>query len=245
MMLTIDIGNSCIKYGLWQQQHLSATGSVAYRADTVAEALERLLTGVAKPPAIYIACVGGAEVERDCADWFQLYMNIEPVFMRTTASCCGVVNAYADPAQHGVDRWAALIGARSLLLDPVCIIDCGTAVTVDLMDATGRHLGGRIMPGLEMMQQALLQRASGIHQVAGNVEDFASNTADAVSSGTLHMLHAALIEVTAAARQWLGESMKVLITGGAAQLLISLEGLPLMRFERHLVLTGIHTMASR
>ena len=244
-MLTIDIGNSRIKYGLWQQQHLSATGSVAYHGDTVAEALQRLLTGVAKPVSIYIACVGGADVERDCADWLRLHMGTEPVFLRTAAACCGVVNAYADPSQHGVDRWAALIGARSLLHDPVCIIDCGTAVTVDLMDAAGRHLGGRIMPGLEMMQQALLRRTSGIQQIAGNVEDFASNTADAVSSGTLHMLHAALIEVTAAARQRLGDSMKTLVTGGAAQLLVSLEGLPEMQFEPHLVLKGIHTMASQ
>lgn len=244
-MLTIDIGNSCIKYGLWQQRNLIATGSVAYHSDTVAEALERLLTGVDRPTAIYIACVGGAEVERDCADWFRLSMQTDPVFMRTTASCCGVVNAYADPAQHGVDRWAALIGARSLLHDPVCIIDCGTAITVDLMDASGRHLGGRIMPGLEMMQQALLRRTSGIRQIAGNVEDFASNTADAVSSGTLHMLHAALLEVITAARRRLGDTMKTLITGGAGQLLVSLEGLPLMRFEPHLVLKGIHTMASR
>jgi type III pantothenate kinase len=244
-MLTIDIGNSRIKYGLWQQKHLSATGSVAYRSDTVDEALERLLSGVAKTRAVYIACVGGAVVERRCADWFGLTMQIEPVFMRTTASCCGVINAYADPSQHGVDRWAALIGARSLLRAPVCIIDCGTAITVDLMDAAGRHLGGRILPGLEMMQQALLKRTSGIRQIAGNVEDFASNTADAVSSGTVHMLHAALLEVTAAARQRLGESMKTLITGGAAQLLLSLEGLPAMQLEPHLVLTGIHTMASR
>jgi len=164
--------------------------------------------------------------------------------MRTTASCCGVVNAYADPSQYGVDRWAALIGSRSLVHDPVCIIDCGTAVTVDLMDAAGRHLGGRIMPGLEMMQQALLQRTAGIHRIAGKVEDFACNTADAVSSGTLHMLHAGLIEAITAARRRLGDSMKTLITGGAAQLLVSLEGMPLMRFEPHLVLKGIHTMAS-
>ena len=59
------------------------------------------------------------------------------------------------------------------------------------------------------------------------------------------MLHAALIEVTAAARQRLGDSMKTLVTGGAAQLLVSLEGLPEMQFEPHLVLKGIHTMASQ
>ena len=244
-MLTIDIGNSRIKYGLWQQQHLSATGSVAYRSDTVDEALERLLGGVAKLRAIYIACVGGADVERACADWFLSTMQTEPVFLRTTASCCGVVNAYTDPSQHGVDRWAALIGARSLTRDPVCVIDCGTAITVDLMDAEGRHLGGRIMPGLEMMQQALLKRTAGIRQIVGNVEDFACNTADAVSSGTVHMLHAALLEVTTTARLRLGESMQTLITGGAAQLLASLDGLQAIRFEPHLVLTGIHAMAER
>jgi type III pantothenate kinase len=243
-MLTIDIGNSRIKYGLWQQQRRNATGSVAYRADTVDEALDRLLTSVAKLPAIYIACVGGADVERDCADWFRRRMQTEPVFLRTTASCCGVINAYTDPSLYGVDRWAALIGARSLLRDPVCIIDCGTAVTVDLMDGAGRHLGGRIMPGLEMMQQALLRRTAGIRQIAGNVEDFACNTADAVTSGTLHMLHAALLEVTVAARRRLGESMKILITGGASQLLASLEGMQAMHYEPHLVLTGIRTMAN-
>ena len=166
--------------------------------------------------------------------------SIEPLFLRTSAELCGVQNMYPDPSEHGVDRWAALLGAKKLYDDPVCLMDVGTAVTVDLMDASGVHRGGRIMPGLDMMRKSLLQNTAGVKEVDGDCPGFAINTADAVTSGTLHMLQAGLIEVCTSAKERLGDTMKIIITGGMAEKMLPLLiELPDIRHEPHLVLHGL------
>ena len=62
----------------------------------------------------------------------------------------------------GVDRWVAMIGARSEFRGGLCIVDAGTAVTIDAIDKNGNHLGGQIIPGLALMSNALSFGASDI-----------------------------------------------------------------------------------
>jgi len=241
-MLTIDIGNTCIKWAVWRSAGISQAGSVEYSKQAPAVAFETWNDSLPEK-RVLVACVAGEAVEKALIGWMQARWSVKPVFLRSSAKLNGVSNAYVDPSQYGADRWAALLGAHSLYRDPVCIIDAGTAITVDLMDAEGGHQGGRILPGLRMMREALLNGADGIHQADGTFTAFANNTADAVSSGTLHMLQAALIEICASARQCLGSNMKIIITGGMSERLMSLPGLPEMLHEPDLVLNGLHAVA--
>lgn len=64
-------------------------------------------------------------------------------------------HCYAKPERLGVDRWLAMIGARQYSGAPLIVVDAGTALTVDLLDANNQHLGGFIVPGMNMAQQAL------------------------------------------------------------------------------------------
>jgi len=77
-------------------------------------------------------------------------------FLNPAVNSFGVELSYKDPNTLGVDRVAALIAANEKYAGNSCIIDCGTAVTVDVLDANGVHQGGVIIPGAEMMQKALL-----------------------------------------------------------------------------------------
>src|SRR5690606_2659551 len=74
----------------------------------------------------------------------------------------GVINAYAAPERLGADRWLALIAARRIEPGAVCVVDCGTAITIDVMHADGVHLGGLIMPGLGFTRRMLVEAAHGI-----------------------------------------------------------------------------------
>lgn len=241
-MLTIDIGNTHIKWALWSDRCIIQTGSSDYSKQEPERAFD-IWNEIEAVEGVMVACVAGDSVEQALNSWMQAHWSVKPVFLRSTAKLNGVTNAYADPAQYGADRWAALLAAHSLYDVPVCIIDAGTAVTVDLMDATGRHLGGRILPGLKMMHEALLRGTAGIRQIDGDVTAFASNTADAVSSGTLHMLSAGLIEACASAGQRLGSNMKIIITGGMSERIMSLPGMPVMLHEPDLVLKGLEVAA--
>ncbi len=238
-MLTIDIGNSGIKWGIWQEDQLVLAEDGVYEKTSIRVALDDIFSGAPNQDKVWVSCVAGAVVEQALIEWLQQEWSVEPFFLRTSAELGGVQNMYPDPAEHGADRWAALLGAKKLYDDPVCIIDVGTAVTVDLMDENGLHRGGRIMPGLDMMRESLLKNAAGVKEINGDCPGFAITTADAVTSGTLHMLQAGLVEVCVSAKERLGDTMRIIITGGMAEKMLPLLKLPDMRHEPHLVLHGL------
>ena len=244
MILTLDIGNSRIKWGLWQRDELVANGAFDYSALTVAEDSMTALHEVGRPDAVMLACVAGRAVEGAVRDWLRARWNIEAGVLRTTKQFAGITHGYENPAQHGVDRWAALIAARALSQAPLCVISCGTAVTVDLVDAQGRHLGGQIMPGTRLMIEALGRRLPGlatldVASLQPEAAIFAADTAAAVSSGVLRMQAAALDRACDDARSLLGAGMKTLVTGGGAAVII-----PLMKnsveLQPELVLRGLY-----
>lgn len=241
-MLTIDIGNSQIKWALWAGDSMTRSGACGYSGQAPQNAFA-VWDEVQPQQRVIVACVAGESVERALEQWMLMHWSVQPEFLRSGAKLDGVTNAYTDPSEYGVDRWAALLGAHAHHSHPVCIIDAGTAITVDLLDADGRHHGGRILPGLNMMREALLSGTAGIHCADGMPAVFARNTADAVSSGTLRMLQAALQEICESARQCLGSHMKIIITGGMSAQIMSLPNLPEMLHEPHLVLIGLRTAA--
>ena len=69
----------------------------------------------------------------------------------------GVINGYDEPGRLGVDRWLALLGAASLIDGDCLIVDAGSAITVDLLRADGRHLGGAILPGINTSRERFRQ----------------------------------------------------------------------------------------
>ena len=241
-MLTVDIGNSNIKWAAWDGGRIVERGCCGFSRHEPERALS-IWRDIRPQERVVVSCVAGKAVEQALVQWVQQHWSVQPEILRSSAQLNGVTNAYTDPAQYGVDRWAALLGAHSQYDGPVCIIDAGSAITIDLLDAAGVHHGGRILPGLSMMREALFEGAAGIERAEGDPVMFARNTADAVSSGTLHMLHAALLEVVESARRCLGSGMKIIITGGMSEQVMSLPDLPEMLHEPDLVFIGLYAFA--
>ena len=141
---------------------------------------------------------------------------------RSRTDQLGVKNSYREPGQLGADRWAALLAARGLTSMAACVVDCGTAVTVDALSANGEFLGGMIFPGLQLLRRSLMQGTQGVKVSEGNVMDcLARSTADGVAAGTLFGLAGAVDRLIAEYRQTLGEAMQVFLTGGDAPVLAS------------------------
>ncbi|MFO7764549.1 MAG: type III pantothenate kinase [Wenzhouxiangellaceae bacterium] len=146
----------------------------------------------------------------------------------------------------GVDRWLALQPAWARVRSALCLVDCGTATTVDLVGACGRHLGGWIMPGMEAARQGLLTRAPGLRRPAVGspaVPGPARDTAEAVESGLLLQQAGGIVQAytLATGLPEFAPAPPVLLTGGAAAPLQSLlEGRGLsVRVEPDLVLQGL------
>ncbi|MBS0576306.1 MAG: type III pantothenate kinase [Proteobacteria bacterium] len=139
----------------------------------------------------------------------------------TRAELTGVRIAYAQPQRLGVDRFLALLAAHARAPQPWLVIGVGTALTIDLLAADGHHLGGLIAPSPTLMRQALTQRAAHLPSGGGRIVDFASDTDDALASGTLLAARALIERSRHAARKRLGVAPPLLIAGGGGDALLA------------------------
>ena len=220
--LAIDIGNTRLKWALYEQARsgaaLQAHGAVFLETiDTLAEAEWRDLPA----PSSMLGCVvAGDGVKRRVEEQLELW-EIEPRWVVSSAQACGVINGYDHPVRLGVDRWVALIGARHHMLArgrprPVLVVMVGTAVTVDALDATGRFLGGLILPGFGLMLRALEMGTAGLKAPTGEAVDFPTNTSDALMSGGADALAGGVERMHRKLRNRTGQTPLVLMSGGAA-----------------------------
>lgn len=139
---------------------------------------------------------------------------------RTLPRLDGVAIAYAHPERLGVDRFLAMLGAHARGGGPWLLAGVGTALTVDLLDADGRHRGGRIAPSPTLMRQALHARAAHLPAQGGVYAQFADDTGDALASGCEGAALALLEQSRVAAHALLGKAPAVLMHGGGAQVLL-------------------------
>jgi type III pantothenate kinase len=142
-----------------------------------------------------------------------------PQWLIAKEAACGVSNRYALPSQLGADRWAALVAARmralqELFPSPCVVVNARTAITVDALDATGLFRGGIVLPGLNLMLQALASNTS-FKIPPGRYEDFPINNADAMMSGSVQAVCGA-IEQMRGRLTVDGAAVKCILGGGAA-----------------------------
>lgn len=161
--------------------------------------------------------------------------------VRTLAECAGVRIAYPHPGRLGVDRFLALLGARAAGGD-VLVAGVGTALTIDLLDADGRHHGGRIAASPALMRQALHQRAVQLPASGGHYDEFADDTEDALASGCDGAAVALVERSLQQALQRLGRTPALLLHGGGAAALQPL--LPQATLRAALVLEGLALWAA-
>ena len=200
-----------------------------------------------QPDSIILACVAGSAIEKSVQAWLGEHWQRAARVFHATSQFGDLVHAYQQPGQHGADRWAAMIAARELYSRPLCVISCGTAVTIDVVDAAGKHLGGQILPGADLMFAALSQRLPALAKPepgfdASGYPAFATNTSDAVNIGVLNMLAAGLDRASDHAREIMGADTKTLLTGGAATAIMPLMKTP-VELQPTLVLRGLYISA--
>ncbi|MCW9014772.1 MAG: type III pantothenate kinase [Gammaproteobacteria bacterium] len=242
-MLVVDIGNTRIKWGIWDADGLSPVGAEDYHADRLASDMEQWFGSVKPQQAIFVSSVASQEVNAVVNQWFEVHWQQSAVFVKTQPSQLGVVNSYQQAEQMGVDRWVAMLAARAMYPgQAICIIDAGTAVTVDILAADGQHLGGLIMPGMALMRQSLYQRASALRNMAGNEVELANNTADAVHSGCLALLGNGLSGLYRKFAGKIDGELVCLITGGDGKKIAENTELDCY-LEPNLILYGLRLIA--
>jgi type III pantothenate kinase len=219
-LLLLDIGNSRIKAARWDGGDLVELPTLAHAGDA-AQALAQLPATAAG--SVWIAHVLGAPAEAALRAAVQARWQRAPQFARAEPERLGLKNGYAEAARLGVDRWLALLGAWRRQRGAALVIDAGTALTADAVDADGRHLGGFIAPGLLTAQKALLgaTRFATRDLDAAYQAGFGRDTEACVRQGALL---ACLGAIDRAAAQMPPEALRLITGGDAARLLPHLDG---------------------
>ena len=248
--LAIDVGNTRLKWALYSAPTpgagLLAQGASFLEAiDDLAETAWRQLPS---PSSMLGSIVAGEGIRRRAEAQLEVW-DVEPKWAVSTASACGVTNGYDHPTRLGADRWVALIGARQRILErgepqPVLVVMVGTAVTVDALDATGRFLGGLILPGFGLMLRALEMGTAGLKAPTGEVVAFPTNTSDALMSGGADAIAGAVDRMHRKLQRRTGRSPLLFMSGGAASKLASMTDLPVEMVET-LVFDGLLHLQSK
>ena len=247
--LAIDIGNTRLKWALYAAPHAGAVllQEGAVFIETIDELAERDWKALPEPSSMLGCVVAGDAVRRRVEQQME-HWDIEPHWVVPTAHEAGLKNGYDHPSRLGADRWVALAGARAHVLAagpprPALVVMVGTAVTVDALDATGRFLGGLILPGFGLMLRALEQGTAGLKVPTGEVVDFPTNTSDALMSGGANAIAGAIERQHRKLIQRTGQQPMLLMAGGAAIKLAPITDLPFEAADS-LIFEGLLLMQS-
>lgn len=221
--LLIDAGNTRLKWCLLRGKKTARVRALAWSAASAARAARRIMSTGSGVTRILVCSVAGVRLERALRRAARAAHLPAPLFIRSARRAAGVRNGYVDPWRLGADRWVALIGARALSPKrALCVVDIGTALTLDLLDDSGRHRGGLLLPGPTLMVDALLRQTAGIRRRAQQPPPrraaavFARSTRGGLQSGS-ELAAAALIErAMLEARSLLGRKPQLLLAGGGA-----------------------------
>ena len=239
MLLTFDLGNSRLKFALWQNESVVYTRALDWQHASELRAVLAERLDSERIDAVTMLGVTSVERLQDVAACvLELGLPVARQ-LQVTATCCGVTHAYDDPASHGADRWAAVIAAHHLYDGTVCIIDAGSAITVDVVTAGGQHLGGCIAPGSGIDQGQLFSRF-GARSTPHTGALLADNTPQAVAAGCAAFAEGGVTYIVSRIRDEVGQDMRLVLTGGDAdQVLGELGSTAQAIVEPHLVMHGL------
>jgi type III pantothenate kinase len=243
-MLVIDSGNTRTKWAVFADD-----GRIQERGACLNAELEAF-----EIPASWQTCkhviaanVAGEGVAKSITTLLKK-AEIAFVWAKAEAETLGLSNQYQAPETLGADRWAALVAAfKRYLNQPAClVVNAGTALTIDAIYQNA-FIGGLIVPGFSMMQNALLQNTAAVNPQNGQVKTFPLNTADASASGVLSAIVGAIVMQADKLESYCQDVPTVVMTGGDAAMLMPIltqvfGAKPVL--AESLVLEGLYLMES-
>jgi len=224
MKLLVDIGNTRVKWAACSDGTLGHVEIRAHGNDPRIAAAAVLDDLRDSPAEILVANVAGPEFGERVAAQLGATLGVDASFARAQKQAGRLRNAYRDHTKLGVDRWLAMLAAVDRFSGAVCVVDAGSALTIDLVAADGEHLGGYILPGLDMMWRALtgdtgdLERFTEGDSAAGVSLAPGRDTGEAIGHGVLGAVCALIERCTGALAEDNGHV--VVVTGGDAERII-------------------------
>lgn len=218
MKLLVDIGNHRIKWARQGPAGLSAHGSCEWRKADLEATLDHAWGPATVPTLISAASVAPPRVIGMVQEWITRHWACPLHLVGIGEAASAICHGYREPRQLGIDRWLALVAAWEREHRPCCVVDCGTAITLDVITGAGVHAGGVIAPGLHTMHHALSRHAHALdaHPPAEPVL-LGRDTDECIVSGCYHAACGVINELTEQVLELHGPDMALQLTGGDAE----------------------------
>lgn len=223
MKLLFDIGNTFLKWALYEEEKCLQHDRFLLNINTLTNDLSELFKKVQKPDAVLLSNVNNADVGATIQRTIQEKWALSIWQATTSAIACGIENAYARPETLGIDRWLAMLGAKQYTSNGYCVVDCGSAITIDYVTQYGIHKGGFILPGLMMMQKALISNTAKLNYDENDdyALELAQDTSVAIKNGCFLAVIATINKACTEIAKQFDSNIDFFITGGDAESLIA------------------------
>lgn len=226
MLLTIDVGNTNLTLGLYAGEKLGPHWRLATDHERMPDEYGLQFLGLLDHVGHTTADLNGiclasvvppltGRISQACREYLK-----QEALLVDTGIKTGIRIRYEDPRAVGADRVADAVAVHHLYGGPACIIDFGTATTFNALTAEGEYLGGAITVGINLAAEALFQRAAKLPRIdiQRPPSVIGRNSVHAMQSGLLFGYVAMVEGMVTRFRKELGEDMKVIATGGLAEI---------------------------
>jgi type III pantothenate kinase len=226
MLLTIDVGNTNVTIGLYQSDKLVHHWRLATDHDRMPDEYGLqflgLLQNAGRTPKVLSGIALASVVPPLTGRVLQAcreYLHQEPLVVDTGVKT-GIKIRYEDPKAVGADRVCDAVAVMHLYGGPACVVDFGTATTFNAITKDGEYLGGAITAGINLAAEALFTHAAKLQRIdlQRPPSVIGRNTIHAMQSGLIFGYVSMVEGMVARFRAELGNDMKVIATGGLAEI---------------------------
>lgn len=213
MIVELDAGNSRIKWRALDDSGVRLAGG----SESAADALAAIELQVGIPARVRVSCVRSSEYREALQQEFAQRWGVLAQFAVSLPAVGAVRNAYAEPSLLGVDRWLSMLASYARCHKTCCIVDAGSALTIDFVAADGLHEGGYIVPGLTMQRASLLEGTA--IQLIGPGQWAETDPGKSTVAAIDHGIVAMVVQWIASEYSVRGGAGEMFLTGGDAQAL--------------------------
>ena len=253
MLLAVDAGNTNVVFGLYDGEEMVASWRITTPERWTADEVAMLLTDLFELRGLQRSQVDGVVIGSvvpnltpALEEASTVHLKVRPITVGPGVKT-GIQIRIENPKEVGADRVANTLAAFRKYGGPACVVDLGTAVTYDAVSKTGEYLGGAIAPGIDISLDALVNHTAKLVRVEREAPDsvIGRSTVTAIQSGLMWGFIAQMEGMVSRFRRELGEEMKVIATGGQADMFaglttvvdaidpdLTLEGLRLIQLQK-------------
>ena len=248
MILTIDVGNTNITCGVFDEDVIVASFRITTKMPRTSDEYGMILYNLLEQNNIQPMDIGDAiicsvvpNVMHSLRGGLVKYFHITPIIVEAGIKT-GIRIVTPNPQQIGADRIVDAVGAYEIYGGPVLVIDFGTATTYDFVDESGAFLGGIAAPGIRISAKALSEDAAKLPEIEIKKPEsiLGKDTITSMQAGIVYGQIGQTEYIINKVKEEVGlENVKTVVTGGLGRIIAN-ETTCIDIYDPNLTLKGIY-----